>query len=262
MVTDLELKSLIENNYVRKAKQKNNYWFDLFLGKIDDYKKRLGLNFNIVIYDDSNKFDFYIIPFVLLQPLLIPENMIIDKRNNKRWVGSILNHSFKIRNCATPVDVSSFYGNPDLISKNELPIAETNEYAIANRLMEVNIRLKQSTFRKKVLDNFNEQCCLTGIKEKNLLVASHIIPWSEKVESRLDPANGLCLFVTEDKLFDQGYITFNNQLEIITTSKKDILSSELSRILFLLDGKKAANPFKYKIKNEYLEYHRDTIFMR
>ena len=35
-----------------------------------------------------------------------------------------------------------------------------------------------------------------------LLVASHIIPWSENKEERLNPTNGICLSSLYDKAFD------------------------------------------------------------
>ena len=41
----------------------------------------------------------------------------------------------------------------------------------------VKIRVNQSFFRSIILASYNQQCCITGLKISNLLVASHIIPW-------------------------------------------------------------------------------------
>jgi predicted restriction endonuclease len=86
---------------------------------------------------------------------------------------------------------------------------DSNDYAIENAKREISVRIRQSKFRKDVLRNFNSKCCLTGISQPDLLVASHIIPWADKVEKRLDPKNGLCLFHLYDKLFDIGYFTID-----------------------------------------------------
>ena len=57
----------------------------------------------------------------------------------------------------------------------------TNDYAIENSKREIQVSIKQSTFRKKILKNFEHKCCLTGVTENDLLVASHIIPWATKI---------------------------------------------------------------------------------
>lgn len=60
------------------------------------------------------------------------------------------------------------------------------------------IRLGQSFFRQTVLANYENRCCVTGNPVPQLLVASHILPWSEYPEHRLNPHNGLCLSRTQD----------------------------------------------------------------
>lgn len=52
-------------------------------------------------------------------------------------------------------------------------------------------RINQNAFRAMVLNNYNDTCAITGINDPRLLVASHIIPWSERKETRLDPENGI-----------------------------------------------------------------------
>ena len=42
-----------------------------------------------------------------------------------------------------------------------------------------------------------------------LLRASHIMLWSESVEHRLNPCNGLCLSATFDVTFDRRSISFD-----------------------------------------------------
>lgn len=137
-----------------------------------------------------------------------------------------------------------------------------DDYFIEDKLKQVKSREKQSWFRGKVLSNFNNKCCISGIKETDLLVASHIIPWSDEKNYRLDPANGLCLSLLFDGLFDKGYITFTDDLFVQITPTFRKLSFDLQKILISLNGKQADRPQHYKIKKEYLKYHRDNIFIK
>jgi hypothetical protein len=143
------------------------------------------------------------------------------------------------------------------------PLSEddANDYAIENRRAEVEVRQKHSKFRREVVENFGKKCCLSGIQEESLLVASHIVPWNECVESRLDPANGLCLSVLYDRLFDRGYITFDDNLHVIITPLASKLSDATREILRSIDGLQACAP-RRKIKTKYLSYHRKKKFKR
>ena len=40
-----------------------------------------------------------------------------------------------------------------------------------------------------------------------LVITSHIVPWCEDSQNRLNPQNGLCLSALHDRAFDQGLIT-------------------------------------------------------
>lgn len=68
-------------------------------------------------------------------------------------------------------------------------------------------RIGQGFFRRAVLANYDESCCITGISDPRLLIASHIKPWGVDVENRHNPANGFLLSATFDKAFDRGLIT-------------------------------------------------------
>ena len=55
--------------------------------------------------------------------------------------------------------------------------------------------------------SYNARCCISGLAEPRLLVASHIVPWSFDTQNRLNPQNGLCLSALHDKAYDLGLIT-------------------------------------------------------
>ena len=68
-------------------------------------------------------------------------------------------------------------------------------------------RLGQGFFRRAVIANFDEYCCITGIADDRLLNASHIVPWGSDIYNRHNPANGLSLSATFDRAFDRGLLT-------------------------------------------------------
>lgn len=69
------------------------------------------------------------------------------------------------------------------------------------------VRVNQARFRKAVLASYNATCCISGLRHEKLLIASHIVPWSEDTKNRLNPQNGLCLSALHDRAYDQGLVT-------------------------------------------------------
>ena len=68
----------------------------------------------------------------------------------------------------------------------------------------VRVRVNQAFFRRRILSAYEFRCCVTGIAVRDLLVASHIVPWASDVANRLNPRNGLCLNALHDRAFDRG----------------------------------------------------------
>ena len=48
-----------------------------------------------------------------------------------------------------------------------------------SKLAEVTVRIGQQFFRNAVLSAYNQRCCISGLANPKLLVASHIVPWSQ-----------------------------------------------------------------------------------
>jgi len=122
-------------------------------------------------------------------------------------------------------------------------------------------RVNQSQFRRIVLTNFNNQCCITGIKMLELIVASHIAPWSQDKGNRLSPQNGLALNSLHDKAFDRHLITITEDLKIKISSKfyqhKDVLSIKQNFIDY--DGLSLLPPKKFYPDAEFLRMHNDKF---
>jgi hypothetical protein len=258
-----ENRELLEkSNYVLKADTSSNYWFGISQKKIIEYKSKLGQDFNLILFgSDQEEGDFYIIPYIDIQDLLIEKNLYVFEGGRKRWVGDIRNNTLRIRNSKVERNISNFFSIPNIF--NDAPGLQKEslyDYSIENAKREVHVRIKQSTFRKSVLENFEFKCCLTGVTENDLLVASHIIPWATKIDTRLSPHNGLCLSNLYDCLFDRGYFTISDKYEIIITSRLDELSLQTKDWLEKISGNSISEPVKYEISQAALEYHRNMIF--
>ncbi len=118
----------------------------------------------------------------------------------------------------------------------------------------IKCRIGQGEFRDKLIKHW-QGCSVTGLKQNDILIASHIKPWSKADDKeRLDVFNGLLLLPTLDKLFDKGYISFNDNGNILISKRLmnyDILGiNEHMRIKIEEEHKK------------YLEYHSNEIFIK
>lgn len=252
---------LNRNNYVLKANTNSGYWFGVWKKKLDGYRSRFDSNFNIILFGSENiESDFYVIPFNAIQDLLTEEN-VYSFDVGKRWIGDIRNHSLKFRHSDIERNVSGFFSIPwESYSTPLLQRDNLNDYAIENAKREVQVRVKQSAFRKNVFENFNSKCCLTGIIENDLLVASHIIPWATKIETRLSPHNGLCLSILYDGLFDKGFFTFSDSYKVIISQRIESFSPQTQKWLNEISEKEIFAPIKYEISKTALEYHRNNVF--
>lgn len=254
------------NNYIKKADSKQK-WCGFSKSVIDALRERHGLSFNIVIWGTVPVDHYYCIPFSKLEHLFTESLMTSGKLADKgllRWTATVVNNVFMMRaNSQYSVDITQFYvdANSQLAPvfgavDNQHDVDYTIEDALAN----VRIRIGQSEFRTLVLANFQAKCCVSGIAEESLLVASHIVPWSHDKTKRSDPANGLCLFVEFDKYFDRGLISINDDLSVIVTKRCSSFSSPLQDRLAYLQGKVIASPSITPINPAFLHYHRKNIF--
>jgi len=135
------------------------------------------------------------------------------------------------------------------------------DFSGSERISTVKTRVDQNLFRKNVLEVYEYRCCVTGLEEPALLVASHILPWSHSIEQRLNPSNGLCLSSLHDKAFDRGLITFDDKLELVLSPQLKKLKSSIYVDNFeKYEGKKLRLPLSYLPNKISLDYHRKYIF--
>lgn len=121
----------------------------------------------------------------------------------------------------------------------------------------VKARRGQGVFRANVLLR-EEFCRVTKVNEPRHLKASHIKPWRDANDAeRLDGSNGLLLSPHIDHLFDEGYITFSNNQELLIVP--DVQAKLLDA--WGIDSGVRVGEFLPE-QNAYLEYHRTNVFDR
>lgn len=83
----------------------------------------------------------------------------------------------------------------------------------------INVRVNQGIFRDELLKRYNK-CCLCGMENHTLLIASHIKPWAESgPKEKLDIDNGFLMCPNHDRVFDKGYIIFDDDGKIIISDR-------------------------------------------
>ncbi len=152
----------------------------------------------------------------------------------------------------------------DLESRSlELTVKEKNIPVGTDRITTAKQRVNQSFFRKAVLSSYSFACCITGLNNTDLLIASHIKPWKDSTESeRTNPCNGLCLNALHDRAFDKGLLTVLPNYTICISDKiTDIFDGDaVQRFFKVYNGRKIIVPNKFLPKREFLQYHNDIIF--
>ena len=186
-----------------------------------------------------------------------------------------------IKQCQ-PIWDEFFSNQEELIFLSEKILAEKQSTTIENKfseilndidyqnlnsgsvLRQVKTRVNQSFFRQIVVTNYNNKCAISGIDLPELLVASHIIPWSLNEKERLNPENGICFSSLYDKAFDKGLITLSDDYKIIISNhlKKSKEQGFYKDFFQIIENKQILDPLKYLPKLDFIKYHQDEIFSK
>lgn len=184
------------------------------------------------------------------------------------------------KNVVKPIWDEFFHNQEELVFLSEQILAQRENSSIENKYKEllfdikdlkgemvtreVKTRVNQSVFRQMVLANYATKCAITGIDIPQLLLASHIIPWSKNEKERLNPENGICLSPLYDKAFDKGIIAINTNYEVIlsTELKKKKDSPFFNNHFASIENRRIIEPQSYLPRKEFLEYHLDSVFLK
>lgn len=119
----------------------------------------------------------------------------------------------------------------------------------------IQARRGQGVFRKN-LRKVERSCRVTGVRQPEHLRASHIKPWIDGTDSeKLDGYNGLLLAPHIDHLFDDGWISFEDDGRMLVAATLD--ATILKR--WAIDPKRNCGAFHPR-QRAYLAYHRTEIF--
>lgn len=118
-------------------------------------------------------------------------------------------------------------------------------------------RINQGFFRSMIIASYDSRCAMTAISDRRLLVASHIDPWAQNAEDRMNPHNGMCLNYLHDRAFENGLIAVAPDLSILYSPQ--LPPDDLNK-LRSVTFEKLAMPSRFKPDMAMLEKHRLSRF--
>lgn len=154
----------------------------------------------------------------------------------------------------------------DIAGRNVEEIAEVPEEELPKEGKErervIRSRVNQQFFRSTVLAAHNSKCCITGIPIPELLIASHIVPWSVDRENRLNPRNGLCLNAMHDRAFDRGFLTITTEYRVKLSRKVKDLNEDAAVRDFLIryEGQTITLPTRFTPDKAFLKRHNTEVY--
>ncbi|WP_265588093.1 HNH endonuclease [Candidatus Methylospira mobilis] len=141
-------------------------------------------------------------------------------------------------------------------------LAELQDFFGETKRVLTEKRVKQHFFRRAVLSSYRGRCCISGLSDARLLMASHIMPWSYDKKNRLNPSNGLCLSAIHDKAFDRGLITLSDDHEVMLSEQLKRSDDVFVVNIFLpVEGRKIEMPEKFIPNLAFISHHRNKIFV-
>lgn len=163
---------------------------------------------------------------------------------------------FKKIGASIPVNPDAFHSLPLVSDPSALyDIQLPNE---TERRGLVTSRVGQGAYRKRIIHRWEYKCAVTGFDKLDILIASHIVPWSSANDNeRLDVHNGILLSPTYDALFDRHLISFENSGRIILSER---IESNAYHKIGVTGSEKIKRLSQYNLS--YLERHQlhfDTL---
>jgi len=119
----------------------------------------------------------------------------------------------------------------------------------------VDSRRGQGKYRRN-LALFENQCRVTGMTDKRFLIASHSKPWSKsKNDEKLDGNNGFFFSPHVDKLYDNGWMTFEANGDAVFADNTIVDALKQWDITLPINIGELNDE-----QQSYLAYHREHVF--
>ena len=178
----------------KKESTAKHYYGAIYGERLNDLLTLLGFNQQIFEIDSIEKFSD------IHQKLIAsPAFKELNKVGNRMYSAALNHYASYLKSIATVDAVEK-----DMAEIAEMPVTETEKTELRQT------RIGQGKYRRKLMTLWNNRCSVTGYAFPQMLLASHIKPWSlANNAERLSPANGLLLTPNLDKAFDQGFISFS-----------------------------------------------------
>jgi hypothetical protein len=88
---------------------------------------------------------------------------------------------------------------------------EVEKVLVYEKMANAKRRGGQDVIRRKTLSAYTNQCAVCVVNDSDLLVASHVVPWSLDVAKRGVLKNVICLCTLHDRLFETGRFVIDGQ---------------------------------------------------
>jgi hypothetical protein len=99
------------------------------------------------------------------------------------------------------------------IDREEFTIGDvaTSDVQVLARRRNGQLRIRHHT-----IANYITTCAMCDVSEEKLLVASHIVRWADDPLLRGRLSNVICLCRMHDALFENGYVSIDNDMRILS----------------------------------------------
>jgi len=136
--------------------------------------------------------------------------------------------------------------------------SQANRYGSAHTIYS---RIGQGTFKIIVTEAYHRRCAITGEKTLPVLEAAHIKPYSQNGPHMIN--NGLLLRKDVHTLFDRGYMTINEDLQI-EVSKRIKEDYGNGREYYAFHGKRLAEvpeQLNERPSSQFLIWHNENVYL-
>lgn len=189
--------------------------------------------------------------------------IFLDFNNNEIFVSpvtitgrSAMIHDYSPRNKENDLKKKAFQVL-DKALENSKKIDAEKRNAYIETVLSVRSPSFQKLYRKKLLEEFSCKCAICDINVKELLIASHIVAYTDCAnnEERVDNNNGLLLCPIHDDLFDKGYISFDSTGKIILPNPR-FIPNELFELMNIDKNTRIDSKYLNPKRIAYLKRHK------
>jgi putative restriction endonuclease len=186
----------------------------------------------------------------------------ISDRFAETLIALIGSEAIAVRMNAIQADRSMTLANTDLeLWEHHIESEVDRDISIplTDREAIITARRGQGLFKQRVMA-FERFCRITRVDNPTHLRASHCKPWRDSTnDERLDGENGLLLTPSVDHLFDRGFISFQDDGQLIVSPVAHVSSLERMGVR----TRETVNVGAFSLgQRRFLEYHRDAVLLR